>query len=108
MDRWLFLQSWIWLPIRRMNLEAVDPRYSATYPRQQDHGNKSLFIRSLNGEILRQGDHHLHQRPTGVAKEREVDIERWEIQIAHECRVSRGDQREKQDGDGDRGVSEDT
>ena len=46
--------------------------------------------------------------PTGVAKEREVDIERWEIQIAHECRVSRGDQREKQDGDGDRGVSEDT
>ena len=45
--------------------------------------------------------------PTGVAKEREVDIESWEIQITHERRVPRGNQREEQDGDGGRGVSED-
>ena len=45
--------------------------------------------------------------PTSVAEEREIGIERREIQIAHECRVSRRNQREEQNGDGDRGVSED-
>ena len=45
--------------------------------------------------------------PADVAEEREVDIKRWEIQIAHGCRVSRSNQRKEQDGDGDRGVSED-
>ena len=45
--------------------------------------------------------------PRASQKGREVDIERWEIQIAHECRVSRSNQREEQDGDGDRGVPED-
>ena len=46
--------------------------------------------------------------PTGVAEEREVVIERGEIQIAHKCRVSRHHQGEEQDGVGDRGISEDT
>ena len=44
----------------------------------------------------------------GIVEEREVVIERGEIQIAHRCLGSRHHQGEEQDGVRDRGVSEDT
>ena len=45
---------------------------------------------------------------TDIAEGREIDIEGWEVKITHQCGVSRRDQREEQDGGGDRGVSKDT
>ena len=46
--------------------------------------------------------------PQGIAEEREIVIERGEIQIAHGCRGSRHHQGEEQDGIGDRRISEDS
>ena len=90
-----------------MNLEAVDRAIQ-----RHIHANKimeaSRYSSGVETErfsaeeiIIFTGD------PTGVTEEREVDIERWEIQIAHECRGSGSNQREEQDGEGDRGVLED-
>ena len=45
---------------------------------------------------------------TDVAEGREINVKGWEVKIAHQCRFSRRDQREEQDGGGDRGISKDT